>query len=84
MSANDILKNVNMKNETIGNILFIEFPFLSFQLNLREMFTTDADFSELFESEKPIHVSDVVHRAFIEVTEDGSKAAAASGTTILP
>lgn len=43
------------------------------------MFTPDADFNGLLESSEPLHVSNVVHKAFIEVNEEGSQAAAASG-----
>lgn len=43
------------------------------------MFTPDADFNGLLESSEPLHVSNVIHKAFIEVNEEGSQAAAASG-----
>lgn len=43
------------------------------------MFTPDADLNGLLESSEPLHVSNVVHKAFIEVNEEGSQAAAASG-----
>lgn len=44
-----------------------------------EVFTQDADINGIFESGEPLHVSDVVHKAFIEFNEDGAEAAAASG-----
>lgn len=46
------------------------------------MFTTKADFSGIFESGKQIYVSDVVHRAVLDVNEDGSRASATTGKII--
>jgi serpin B len=41
-----------------------------------------ADFSGI--SEKPLEISDVFHRTFMETDEDGTKAAAASATILRP
>lgn len=44
------------------------------------MFTNDADFTGIFEpSEDPIKVDKVLHKAFVEVNEEGTEAAAATG-----
>lgn len=50
-------------------------------MGLSEMFTSDADLSGLLEERVPLYVSDTVHKAIIEVNEEGSEAAAATGTS---
>uniref|UniRef100_A0A8D8BRE8 Neuroserpin n=2 Tax=Culex pipiens TaxID=7175 RepID=A0A8D8BRE8_CULPI len=52
------------------------------QLGMGTMFTDKADFSELLEQPEPVKVSQVVHKAFIEVNEEGTEAAAATGMRI--
>lgn len=49
-----------------------------FQLGLKKIFE-DADFSNMLTSPEPLQVSSIVHKAFIEVNEQGAEAAAATG-----
>lgn len=48
-------------------------------MGMNTMFSGQSDFSGLLEESDPITVSDVVHKAFIEVNEEGAEAAAATG-----
>ncbi|XP_031616655.1 uncharacterized protein LOC116336730 [Contarinia nasturtii] len=66
---------------------------VEFQLNLNDalqnlgmtdIFADNADLSGLLESKDPVKVSDVVHKAFITVSEGGTEAAAATGVRIVP
>lgn len=45
---------------------------------MTDMFSDGADLSGLLESGQPLQVSDVVHKAIIEIDEEGATAAAAT------
>lgn len=46
---------------------------------MSEMFSNSANFGDLLDSNEPLQISDVVHKAFIDVNEEGAEAAAATG-----
>lgn len=57
----------------------MNFKTVSFQMGITEMFSAAADITGLLESNENLHVSSVIHKAFIEVNEEGTEAAAATG-----
>ncbi|XP_054989156.1 alpha-1-antichymotrypsin-like [Sorex araneus] len=52
-------------------------------LGLRSVFSRDADLSGITQAEN-LHVSQVVHKAVLDVAEEGTEAAAATGIKIVP
>jgi serpin B len=53
------------------------------KMGMNKMFSNSADFSALLDQPEPLKVSKVVHKAFIEVNEEGAEAAAATGMQIM-
>ncbi|XP_017079022.1 serine protease inhibitor 42Dd [Drosophila eugracilis] len=52
------------------------------KLGIRELFTDDSDLSGLFSDKSGGKVSQVSHKAFLEVNEEGAEAAAATSVTV--
>ena len=48
-------------------------------MGMTDMFSKTGDLTGALESGTPLQVTDVVHKAFIEVTEKGTEAGASSG-----
>lgn len=42
-------------------------------MGMQKMFTNAAEFTNLLEENEPLKVSKVVHKAFIEVNEEGAE-----------
>jgi serine protease inhibitor len=83
----DILNEATMGNYEVYLPKFkIEFK-LSLKTVLAAMgmagcFSGDADFSDMFEDELSLAISEIMHQSFIEVNEEGTEAAAATVVTM--
>lgn len=53
------------------------------KMGMQKMFSNSAEFQGLLDSNELLKVSEVVHKAFIEVNEEGAEAAAATGVQIM-
>ena len=47
-------------------------------MGMKDMFTPSADFSSLVKGNQPLAISEVKHKAFIDVNEQGTEAGAAT------
>ncbi|KAM7342274.1 serine protease inhibitor 42Dd-like isoform 1-T1 [Cochliomyia hominivorax] len=89
VDLNDITKNMNEQNVEVYLPKFrIEFnidlkePLR--ELGLNSMFSNSANFRSLFDSAVPQKISEIKHKAFLEVNEAGSEAYAATKLTLVP
>ncbi|XP_017838187.1 serine protease inhibitor 42Dd isoform X2 [Drosophila busckii] len=48
------------------------------QLGLKELFSTQANFGSMLQAAAPLHISEVKHKAYIELNEKGTSAAGAT------
>ena len=82
VDINDIISKMEYKKVSVSMPKFkIEFT-KSFvdvlkQMGINIAFTNVADFSNMFDNVE-VHISDVIHKTFIEVDENGTEAAAAT------
>ncbi|KAH8297230.1 hypothetical protein KR044_007637 [Drosophila immigrans] len=54
------------------------------QLGMTHLFSNEADFSKMIQSPEELKVSKIIHKAFIDVNEKGTEAAAATVFRIMP
>lgn len=76
----NILQEVRIESSSYVLVTKVPDEMKTFQIGMKTMFGDCADFSKMYEvGQDPLYVSDVLHKAVIEVNEEGSEAAAASG-----
>ncbi|KAI4455250.1 serine protease inhibitor serpin [Holotrichia oblita] len=82
----DSRTGINDLEKKLSNIDLntLETENINTELGLGGIFTNSADFSNMIEDEKHLVISKVLQKAFIEVNEKGSEAAAATGIQIGP
>lgn len=89
MTASDVIDLKNSITKQKVNIYIPRFKMeTSYTLNeslmalgMKTAFTTSADFSRM-SSSTDLYVSAIVHKAFVEVNEEGTEAAAATGAVV--
>ena len=82
VDINDIISKMEYKNVSVSMPKFKTEFTKSFvdvlkQMGINIAFTNVADFSNMFDNVE-VHISDVIHKTFIEVDENGTEAAAAT------
>ena len=82
VDINDIISKMEYKNVSVSMPKFKTEFTKSFvdvlkQMGINIAFTNAADFSNMFDNVEA-HISDVIHKTFIEVDENGTEAAAAT------
>ncbi|KAH8253082.1 hypothetical protein KR032_003540 [Drosophila birchii] len=83
LSAKMAVEEVNVKFPKFKVDYSLELGEKLKQLGITRMFSDAAEFSNMLESPEDIYVSQVLHKATIEVNEEGTEAAAATGMIMM-
>lgn len=70
-------------NDKLFEITNLEIRLIFVQMGMGDMFDSRADLRELLESPEKLFVSHVVHKAFIEINEEYTEAAAATSKSFV-